>query len=96
MEILSSEEVYVEGLSCLSDIYLKELKVLPEEILPKTVLNPIISNVTVIHNFNNAFLNELSNRMNQFHINQEMIGDIFLKYSRMFKVYFSDLSFDFK
>jgi len=65
-DILITEQTYVHCLNCLTDIYLKSLSQLPEDILPQSTLTTIFSNIEVIKKFNLIFLNELQSRLKQY------------------------------
>eukprot|EP01129_Flabellula_baltica_P008223 TRINITY_DN3245_c0_g1_i2.p1 TRINITY_DN3245_c0_g1~~TRINITY_DN3245_c0_g1_i2.p1 ORF type:complete len:995 (+),score=239.26 TRINITY_DN3245_c0_g1_i2:257-3241(+) len=86
-EILNSELAYVDGLSCLKEVYFSKLATVSEDMFPKKMISTITSNLTIIHSFNSAFYKELSKRMENFYQHEERIGDIFCKYSKMFKIY---------
>eukprot|EP01125_Pyxidicula_operculata_P008325 TRINITY_DN2802_c0_g1_i5.p1 TRINITY_DN2802_c0_g1~~TRINITY_DN2802_c0_g1_i5.p1 ORF type:complete len:1190 (+),score=298.97 TRINITY_DN2802_c0_g1_i5:430-3570(+) len=89
MEILKTEETYVHGLHCLTDIFLHNLKSLDKSIVPPEQLRAIFSNVEVIHKYNTLILNQLKKRMQNWYTEKMQIGDIFMKFVDFLKVYTS-------
>eukprot|EP01127_Copromyxa_protea_P009216 TRINITY_DN2157_c0_g1_i3.p1 TRINITY_DN2157_c0_g1~~TRINITY_DN2157_c0_g1_i3.p1 ORF type:complete len:804 (-),score=191.09 TRINITY_DN2157_c0_g1_i3:181-2592(-) len=86
-EILSSEESYVNGLRCLIQIYLANLKKIPTDILPPAALKDIFSNSEIIYGYNTIILKQLRARMAKWYTEEMSVGDIFLKFVDFLKVY---------
>lgn len=86
-EILKTEETYVNGLRCLIQIYLANLKKLPYDVLPPAAIKDIFNNADVIYNYNTLILSKLRNRMDKWYEEGMRVGDIFVKMVDFLKVY---------
>eukprot|EP01130_Rhizamoeba_saxonica_P011162 TRINITY_DN4620_c0_g1_i2.p1 TRINITY_DN4620_c0_g1~~TRINITY_DN4620_c0_g1_i2.p1 ORF type:complete len:663 (+),score=131.33 TRINITY_DN4620_c0_g1_i2:1401-3389(+) len=87
LEILETEETYVHGLHCLTDIYLPGLQSLPEEVLAPEIINQIFSNIKIIKSVNTLILKQLQERNRCWFFSGEMVGDIFDKFAAFLRNY---------
>eukprot|EP01125_Pyxidicula_operculata_P007443 TRINITY_DN2533_c0_g1_i1.p1 TRINITY_DN2533_c0_g1~~TRINITY_DN2533_c0_g1_i1.p1 ORF type:complete len:1306 (-),score=461.85 TRINITY_DN2533_c0_g1_i1:247-4164(-) len=86
-EILTTEKTYVKGLHCLTDIYLKDLRTIPADVLPSQTAKTIFSNSEVIYKYNTLILSQIQKRMENWYREKMQIGDIFVKMADFLKVY---------
>ncbi|EFC43629.1 RhoGEF domain-containing protein [Naegleria gruberi] len=88
-EILSTEKYYVESLNILQEVYLKPFKAMAAKdkpLITKEEVSAIFSDIDVILNFNNTFLKDLEERL-QNYVYTVTISDIFLQIAPFFKTY---------
>lgn len=84
-EVLSTEESYCASVRMMVDLYLLPLRKLDKRITSK--LPAIFSNVESILQLNEEILGELSVRLEGWNDDTSLIGDVFVRYAPMLKLY---------
>ncbi|ELR18567.1 RhoGEF domain containing protein [Acanthamoeba castellanii str. Neff] len=92
-EILTTERTYVEGLKWLIDEYkaaMLKLTTEPNTAITDAVIKKIFSNLEIIKNLNQMFVNDLEKRMEAWDTDKTLVGDLFkglAPYLKMYKDY---------
>eukprot|EP01102_Stenamoeba_stenopodia_P017783 TRINITY_DN6425_c0_g2_i1.p1 TRINITY_DN6425_c0_g2~~TRINITY_DN6425_c0_g2_i1.p1 ORF type:complete len:589 (-),score=137.95 TRINITY_DN6425_c0_g2_i1:35-1801(-) len=88
-EILETENSYVTSLQMLLDMYISPLRKSIEKgdpIIGEEDLKAIFSTVELIYNLNKTLLSDIEKRLSGW-TDSTLIGDIFLQFAPMFKLY---------
>eukprot|EP01114_Cavostelium_apophysatum_P013574 TRINITY_DN3318_c0_g1_i2.p1 TRINITY_DN3318_c0_g1~~TRINITY_DN3318_c0_g1_i2.p1 ORF type:complete len:1052 (+),score=404.56 TRINITY_DN3318_c0_g1_i2:1533-4688(+) len=88
-EIYESEKTYMTKLKFLTENYLRPLRealTSGKPILPQEYITEVFSNIEIIFTVNKEFLTDLERRHSEFPQNQ-LIGDIFIRFVDFLKVY---------
>jgi hypothetical protein len=86
-EILTTEDKYVKQLTVLVNVYMKALESLGESLLPAAKIRSIFSEIKVIVSYNTVILNMLQARVQKWFESEQVLGDIFLRFTDFLKVY---------
>ncbi|MES1915328.1 MAG: hypothetical protein MHM6MM_007297 [Cercozoa sp. M6MM] len=88
-EILSTEEVYVDRLRTLGDVFRGPLLADESPVTDKEQARKIFGNVEIIFGLNLRFLNDLRSRIDseEFDVTSTPIGDIFVQFGPFLKMY---------
>eukprot|EP00761_Pharyngomonas_kirbyi_P004479 gb/GECH01004484.1/.p1 GENE.gb/GECH01004484.1/~~gb/GECH01004484.1/.p1 ORF type:complete len:1003 (+),score=161.28 gb/GECH01004484.1/:1-3009(+) len=89
LEILSREREYVEYLEATIELFMRPMQELAKQKnnITESDVKGIFGDLETIYNFNSCFLSQLEERLDSYHPDKTMIGDVFTSMAPFFRSY---------